>query len=132
MEQRSKRDNDAFQAAFYALEMNLIDPATRRSAIAVGKMIHDDFVEFGSSGDRYDRGHAIEVMTSGLAGEVLIKDFEALTLAPSVVLCTYRSIGETGREARRSSIWVESDNEWKIIFHQGTRVPDSWMDRSGR
>lgn len=132
MEKRSKRENGAFQAEFYALEMNLIDPATRKSAVTVAKIIHDDYVEVGSSGDRYDRDGIIEVMTSGVGGEILIKDFEASTLAPSVVLCTYRSIGETGREARRSSIWVESDSGWKVIFHQGTRVPDSWMDRSGQ
>jgi hypothetical protein len=128
--QRTSKGAKAFEAEFYSLEMELLDPATRRTAAAFEGLIHPDFVEVGSSGDRYDHDSVIEVMTSRSGGSILIKDFEARILAPSVVLCTYRSIGESGREARRSSIWVESEGRWKVIFHQGTRVPDAWMDRT--
>lgn len=130
MEKRRQREKALFEQQFNDLEMKLVDPATRRSAEQMKTLIHEDFVEVGSSGDRYDRDSVIEVMTSRSGGSILIKDFEALAVAPSVVLCTYRSIGETGREARRSSIWVEVGDTWQVIFHQGTRVPDAWLDRT--
>lgn len=128
MGKRKSNETAAQDAEFYALEMKLLDPQTRRTPGEIDHLIHQDFVEVGSSGDRYDRQSVIEVMSAGSAGAILIKDFETRRLAPSVILATYRSIGESGREARRSSVWVDDQGAWKVIFHQGTRVPDSWFD----
>jgi hypothetical protein len=43
------------------------------------------------------------------------------TLAPDVVLATYRVVDETRKQhTLRSSIWKLKDGRWQMVFHQGT------------
>lgn len=122
----SRPVSDALANDLVELERALLDPVTRATPASSGKMIHSDFVEFGSSGDRYERDSVIQAMAQEPSGSVIVRDFEALQLADGVVLCTYRSIGPTGKETRRSSVWVFEAGEWTIIYHQGTRVESTW------
>lgn len=110
------------------LEMSLLEPGMRADRSKVGPLIHPDFVEFGSSGNRYNREQILTQMSDETSAPTLIRDFEARMFADGVVLCTYRSIGHGGREVRRSSVWVNSEGQWQIVFHQGTRIPDSWLE----
>lgn len=103
-----------------ALEEGLLDPRVRASPGQVDLMLSDDFVEFGSSGQVYDKDTVIEGLKQdpGFDGTRTIAEFKLRVLSPSVVLVTYR-VGETG--TLRSSIWQSSDGRWKMVFHQGTR-----------
>jgi ribonuclease HI len=122
----SKPVSDDIAARLVELERSLLDPVTRASPEETGRMVHPDFLEVGSSGARYDREMVIRSMATGPSGSVVVRDFEAIQLAEGVVLCTYRSVGPSGRETRRSSVWIEEGGDWSIIFHQGTRVPSTW------
>ena len=56
-----------------------------------------------------------------------LSDFEARLLAPGVALVTYKttrraSPGQPASAALRSSLWVERENRWQVIFHQGTKT----------
>lgn len=124
----SKPVPDSLAAVLVEMERALLDPTTRASPEATGRLIHQDFVEFGSSGDRYDKDSVIQSMAREPSGSVIVRDFEALELSDGVVLCTYRSVGPTGKEARRSSIWVSEAGDWTLIFHQGTRIGSTWDD----
>jgi len=110
----------------FDLESALVDPTVRRSRERLEKLLHPEFIELGSSGRVYDRQMIVEMMSQEVAGAVIIRDFEIRTISEDTVLVTYRSIGQAGDEARRSSIWVREDGEWRIHFHQGTRIPNSW------
>jgi hypothetical protein len=68
----------------------------------------------------------IELMLGEAPGDVIIRDFTVHPLSDDTALVTYRSIGISGQEARRSSIWVEVGDRWQLRYHQGTRVPNSW------
>ena len=109
-----------------ACESALIDPDVRRSEPSLRDLLHEDFTEIGSSGNVYDREAMIEMMLTEAHGEVIIRDFSATFLSDTVALVTYRSIGSTGQEARRSSIWMHSDERWQLRHHQGSRVFDRW------
>ena len=50
-------------------------------------------------------------------------------VSDDVALVTYRTIGQEGRETRRSSIWLLRTSGWQIVFHQGTRVQNRFHDR---
>ncbi|NLU42649.1 MAG: DUF4440 domain-containing protein [Firmicutes bacterium] len=52
-------------------------------------------------------------------------DFEARQIGPDVVLLTYRAAvrdRDMGRTTwtLRSSLWRRRDDEWQLVFHQGT------------
>jgi hypothetical protein len=90
-------------------------------------LLTDDFVEFGSSGRVFTKQETMVELAAESPTQVDIADFEVRPLAARVALVTYRSIassgpGETATEARRSSIWVNSDDAWQMTFHQGTRI----------
>ena len=108
------------------LEESLTDPAVRSSRLRIEALLHPDFTETSSSGDIYDRASMIEMMTSETPGEVLIRDFSTSMLSRDVALNSYRTVGASGQEARRTSLWVETDQGWMLRHHQGTRVADRW------
>ncbi|MFQ5522742.1 MAG: DUF4440 domain-containing protein [Acidimicrobiia bacterium] len=105
-------------------ESALLDPEVRADPQALDSLIADDFMEVGSSGRIYDKKTLIELITGEEHVPVLIRDFSTRELASDVVLVTYRSVGQSGRAARRSSIWVCNDGSWQIVFHQGTLLPN--------
>lgn len=110
----------------YECEQALLDPVVRRSTKEVEALLHQDFMETGSSGDVYDRDSMISMMVDQSPGDVVIVDFETTHLSADVALVTYRSVGMGGQEARRTSIWVQEDGRWQLRHHQGTRVPNRW------
>jgi hypothetical protein len=107
-------------------ESALTDPEVRSSRDRIEELLHPEFTETGSTGTVYDRATMIEMMLAEVPAKVMIRDFVAQRLSSDTVLTTYRSVGLSGQEARRCSIWVESAAGWRIRYHQGTRVPNSW------
>ena len=56
--------------------------------------------------------------------EIALRDFEVEVLAEGVALATYRAVrrevGAEAIESLRSSVWVEREGRWQMVFHQGT------------
>jgi hypothetical protein len=107
------------------LEERLLDPAVRSSGSDLGDLIADDFVEFGGSGRVYDKQQVVEAIRSEPPARRTIEDFAARSLAPGVVLVTYRARredpgGQPAAASLRSSIWTWRDGRWQVVFHQGT------------
>ena len=113
------------------LEEHLLRPEVRSSAEQVGRLLADDFIEFGSSGYAYDKQQIIEALQQEKPDptvRISLAEFAARRLAPGVFLVTYRTIreggpDETGRSRLRSSIWKLMDGRWQMVFHQGTPSP---------
>jgi hypothetical protein len=117
-------DDDGVQAAI-AGELRLLEPSVRRAPEEVSALLHPDFVEFASTGRRWDRHQIIErlaaehasgtvrIVTCGLAG---------VCLGAGIVHVTY--ISQQGeRRCHRSSIWCKTADGWRMYFHQGTLIP---------
>lgn len=102
-------------------ERALLDPKVRADPIRVGRLLHDDFIEFGSTGRVYNKEVLLAMLEGEPSSSVTIKDFAVRQLSTDTALVTYLSVGQSGQEARRSSVWVR-DDEWRMIFHQGTRI----------
>lgn len=103
-------------------EMEMLDPAVRSDPTRVSKLLHDDFIEFGSTGRVYSKEILVEMLRTERPSTVSIRDFTVRQLASDTALVTYRTVGQSGHEARRSSVWVLQDGLWKMVFHQGTRI----------
>lgn len=104
-------------------EMELLDPDVRSDHHRVRELLHDEFLEFGSSGRVYNKKMILDMMSDEVrGGGIAIREFAVRQLSSDTALVTYRTVGEGGQEARRSSIWVRVDGVWQVNFHQGTRI----------
>jgi hypothetical protein len=113
------------------LEEQLLDPEFRKDSQRVSALLAEGFQEFGTSGKQWNKDSILPLLASEETGPVpRIEDFAMQPLGPRAALVTYRSMrkdaqSDTTVTSLRSSIWVESDAAWQILFHQGTRVPES-------
>lgn len=91
----------------------------------LARLLADVFLEFGSSGGVYNKKGILENLPN--CGTVYqAKNMEARTLSHDVIQTTFRTIQTktdgTASESLRSSIWKKIDDEWQMLFHQGTLV----------
>lgn len=111
-----------------ALEMGLLDPEIRNSPTQLADLIADDFVEFGSSGETFDKEQIIAALlgeNEQTAQTRTADDFTIRWLADDTALVTFhaiRSANGADTKTLRASIWKYRDARWQIIFHQGTLV----------
>lgn len=99
------------------LEEQLVTPAVRASADALNRLVSDEFIEFGSSGQVYTKPDVIRQMLAAPNITVSIADFRVLAVSPDVALATYRT-----ERSLRSSVWRREGQCWRILFHQGTSI----------
>jgi hypothetical protein len=107
------------------LEEELLRPDVRRDAERIAALIADEFREFGTSGRIFDRTAIITELLNESPADLSLTSFLCQQLAPDVALVTYRSQRADAagtRHALRSSVWVNRDGRWQILFHQGTRI----------
>lgn len=105
-------------------ERRLLHLETRRSKAELDALLADDFIEFGSSGRRYDKAEAIAAPPAETRkAEVSAWDFALRRLAPDVALLTFRTASPSAsgiRHVWRSSVWCGRARRWQVVFHQGT------------
>jgi hypothetical protein len=115
---------------FKSLEERLADPAFRIESESVAALLADDFLEIGSLGRSFDKTSIlIDLKNEPPRSASLLSDFSVRELSPGVALVTYRATrrdlaGQQIGQSWRSSIWMQRDGRWLLIFHQGTRIPE--------
>ena len=114
------------------LELRLLQPQVRASAMELGRLLHPDFFEFGASGRKWDRSETIASLANGQPpdGDATANALEitGTRLADDVVHVTYLSVRDR-RCARRSSIWRRTNAGWRLYFHQGTLTQTGGVPR---
>jgi hypothetical protein len=109
-------------AAAIAGELALLDPAVRADRVAASKLIDPEFLEVGQGGRLWDHSTILsEFGSASSMPHVMISEMDARVIADHLVLVTYVSTIEN-RSVRRSSIWRNSLEGWRVMFHQGTRI----------
>lgn len=90
------------------------------------ELLADDFIEFGSSGNSYDKKAQIDAVigiNTNKSIKFTVTDFKIKLLASDVLLATYQTFRHSdSKYALRSSIWKKKQSEWQMIFHQGTPI----------
>ena len=84
--------------------------------------IHDDFIEFGKSGQVFHKNTIIEYLKNlDKDRNIEISSFKIKNINEDLVMATYISYEkEIDTKALRSSIWKREHSDWKLYFHQGT------------
>jgi hypothetical protein len=118
---------DTLKDKILLLEEKLLTPVSRKSAEVLGGLLSDDFIEFGSSGEVYNKQQIITALQSESGRAIALSDFQIRPLAPDIVLATYRTTSRLSsdsppKRALRSSIWRFEVDGWRMIFHQGTPI----------
>lgn len=92
------------------------------------QMTEGTFWEVGASGRRYSRQYVLDEMEKRYASPEedtwQTSDFHCLEIAAENYLVTYTLIQGT-RITRRSTIWRQTPQGWKIVYHQGTVVENA-------
>ncbi len=107
------------------LEEKLLQTEVRKSVKDLAILIADDFMEYGSSGNTYNKKQLIDRLSTAPIDQMTLLNFQVKLLSSSVALATYGAVqyGERLEETKnslRSSIWRLKEGEWQIVFHQGT------------
>jgi hypothetical protein len=111
------------------LEERLLTPEVRGSREAANALLADDFVEFGSSGTVYDKASILAALqeehAEGLPIERRTSSWNVRPLSGDAALVTYRVERREAPDGSwtaslRSSIWIRTGSEWRMMFHQGT------------
>lgn len=112
------------------LEEGLWDFETRFDRDWMDKILHPDFTEVGRSGRTYDRQEMIEAGRPRKRFEVTLPHLEyRLELVDEdVALVRYVSrpvYDSVERLDQRTSIWVNTNEGWRLRFHQATPLPQT-------
>ena len=113
-----------------SLEESLFCKGVHRSRADAEKLLTEDFFEFESTGRTYDREDMIALLAQEAGNEpsdaLSFDNYSLRPISANAVLLTYRTcrkqLNGLERYVHRSSIWKHSDNCWKIMFHQGTKI----------
>ncbi|MCF6777326.1 GNAT family N-acetyltransferase [Thiotrichales bacterium 19X7-9] len=87
------------------------------------QILDENFFEYGRSGKIYSRSETISHQYQDISAKIPLENFQIHDINDHVKQVTY--ISEVGIEklrANRSSIWINKNNQWKLIFHQGTPI----------
>ncbi len=92
------------------------------------RMTAEDYWETGACGRRYSR----QCVLDGLEERFSVphadvwetRDFHCRRLSEETYLLTYTLLQDHQRLTRRATIWQNTSDGWKIVYHQGTIVQD--------
>lgn len=110
------------------LEQRLLSEAVRGNAEEISCLIADDFTEIGASGNTWTKADLVELLPQQPFTPRTLNEFTVKQLSEHTALVTYRchtdSVGQDpDTSSLRSSIWRRQGEQWQMVFHQGTSVP---------
>jgi hypothetical protein len=118
--------NEEICAHLIGCERALLDPLVRRDRAQVEALLAEDFLEFGSSGRVWDRQSIVDSLGSEDQSALTAEEMRCVLIKADVGLVTYRAVrtdaGGIESVTLRSSLWIREAGNWRMRFHQGTKV----------
>ena len=124
---RTGAEADAGLEAVLALERHLLQPDVRASRPALDRLLADDFTEIGASGRMFGKAEVLRWLPAEDGAHFDFEPVSVRWIADDLAQVVYRARRTLASEVRhtlRCSLWRRSGGDWKMIFHQGTVVPE--------
>ena len=108
-------------------ELALTAFEARHSIQQLRSLISTQFMEIGASGDYFGFNEVLKQLPQNNSWSCHFQDIQFKEVTLEVVHLVYLAFikhtdnGE-GTFSRRSSIWRKEGNDWKMWFHQGTKI----------
>lgn len=117
------------------LEKLLLTFEVRHSEELLKDLIAPDFKEIGASGAYTNLDDALRDLPQTDDWSAKVQDFEFRELGEGVCQLIFRAyikhyLQDEGTYSHRTSIWKKFESGWKVIYHQGTRVPKFDLNHS--
>lgn len=109
------------------LEEGLWVDETRFDPRWMDRMLHPEFSEVGRSGRTYTREETLGAPATHLEVELPLERYRLQLIDEDVALVRYisrQTLDGEPRPGERTSIWVNTNDGWRLRFHQGTPIPD--------
>lgn len=90
------------------------------------RVLHPDFTGVGRSARRYTREEALNLEPYELSVELPLDQYRMNLIDEDVALVRYISkvISDGAvQTAERTSVWINTNEGWRLCFHQGTQLP---------
>ena len=104
-------------------EVGLHWPARGTTRDELEAIIGPDYREIGASGKAYDREIVLKVLQERAQVPSpqawTVSEFWCREVGPRTYLLTY-ALDQGDRFTRRMSIWRDTGEQWRCLFHQGT------------
>lgn len=109
------------------LELSLLNPEVRSSREKLNRLISDDFIEFGTSGNKYTKNDILERLPNTLDRiEYKVGDFSVSTPSENIAITNFKTEkiinGKDKVFSKRSSHWRKTNGEWQMYLHEATRI----------
>jgi hypothetical protein len=109
-----------------SLEEKLLNPDIRKSDEELFQLLSDDYLEFGVSGNTYNKKDTIETLKREPSGQISVLDLKVNLLTPKIALITYTAVKKDNPNfeivSLRSSLWKKTGKDWQIVFHRGSHI----------
>tara|TARA_B100001059_G_scaffold203241_1_gene211729 strand:- start:821 stop:1225 length:405 start_codon:yes stop_codon:yes gene_type:complete len=106
-------------------ERQLLDPDVRQSSHALNALLDDEFIEIAANGTVFDKQHVLTRLPTEVVPQFYNQHFRGRMLSDDVAQISYqaayrRSARSEFNYSLRMSLWRKSNEQWKMVFHQGT------------
>ncbi len=120
----SNLDLNPLTQQLVALEQQLFQPETRACRQTLDLLIADDFVEINAAGLLYGKQNVLQRLPDEQAPKIQAGNYQLRLLGPDHAQLLYQAIvTRAGAEpvySQRCSIWRRQQQQWQMIYHQGT------------
>jgi hypothetical protein len=107
------------QEHLHSLEERLLHPDREADRNDLMTLLAADFKEFCTSGRIYNVTQLEQALQSSTPRAATMSHFYVTPLGKGAALATYHVTTAT-TTSHHSSIWVEREGKWQMLFHQGT------------
>jgi hypothetical protein len=109
------------------LEIELLDPYTRKNRKRLNELISEDFLEFTSVGFITNKKDVLKRLPKQSLVNWKVSNLKIRQLSKDILIVTYKVKKKNLKDnnitlSLRSSIWKNTNNNWKMVFHQGTLI----------
>jgi hypothetical protein len=123
LDEQVKKLRPRLETILLQKEKDLLNPEFCGNIQNLEDCIAEDFMEYGQSGNIYNRDDTIKLLQNKKDSHVTILDFKITCIGKQAAMAHYTAKdNKTTNASLRTSLWILEDKQWKISFHQGTAM----------